>query len=258
MESRSASMRMTCWNCCEGFATKYPHLRALGFDVAVVAECRPFETPLDQDRDLTQVMKRPVEGPGSTKHLAVLAQTPWRVERIDVGASMPWLLPVRISGPVDFTVLAVWTVAMSGDKGRHPSYEEQTARVATEVVPMLEGPVLMAGDLNAPLTSRPQRHAATVEELRKLGLVDVYAATRGLDWADPRTTAEKSLAEPTYFHRRKRDEPFHIDHVFLPEQWVAGAQVEIGTYDDWVATRLSDHLPVIVDVEIPNVVRDRQ
>ena len=55
------------------------------------------------------------------------------------------------------------------------------------------------------------------------------------------------LMEPTFYHRWKAAQPFHIDHVFVPKEWTSGIQLSIGTYDEWVATKRSDHVPIVAD-----------
>lgn len=241
-------MRLIAWNCNERFNRNYSHLRDLDFDVAVVTECGPFEPELRESRAVSSVLKLAVDQPGHTKHIGVLAQDPWHVEPLPLVPSQPWLLPVKITGPVDFTVLAVWALGRNWVEGRL-SYAAQTARVVAEVLPSIVGPVVLAGDLNAPIASTPadaRRHANTVAQLEALGLISAFTSARGE--ADP-------LTEPTLYHQRKLEQPFHIDHVFIPRDWTRGIEVAVGTYEDWVATKRSDHVPMIVNVPIPHALQ---
>lgn len=79
-----------------------------------------------------------------------------------------------------------------------------------------------------------------MDALADRGLVSAFGAARGDE--------EASFREPTYFHLRNERSGFHIDHVFIPEEWSADVKVVVGSYRDWVATGLSDHVPLIVDV----------
>lgn len=72
-------------------------------------------------------------------------------------------------------------------------------------------------------------------------MVSAFTATRG-------TGGE--INEPTYYHRRRRELAFHIDHVFVPRQWACGSLMRLGSYDDWVATGQSDHVPLVVDLGV--------
>jgi exodeoxyribonuclease-3 len=239
-------MRLIAWNCNERFNRKYLHLRDLEFDVAVVTECGPFEPELTETRAVSSVLKLAVDQPGHTKHIGVLAQDPWHVEPLPLVPSQPWVLPVKVTGPVDFTVLAIWALGPNWVEG-HLSYAAQTARVVAEVLPSVVGPVVLAGDLNAPISSvsaDARRHADTVSQLAALEFVSAFTAARGE--ADP-------LTEPTLYHQRKLEQPFHIDHVFVPKDWASGIEVTVGTYQDWVAAKRSDHVPIIVDIPTPDL-----
>ena len=84
---------------------------------------------------------------------------------------------------------------------------------------------------------------ATVDALEGLGLVSACHTVR--DELHGRETI------PTlYWMGRTKDGPtYHIDYVFLPRLWLGGLRaVEIGSFEAWGG--LSDHVPVVVDVEI--------
>ncbi|MBY9074243.1 endonuclease/exonuclease/phosphatase family protein [Nocardioides sp. WL0053] len=237
-------MRIVAWNCNERFDRNYLYLRDLDFDVAVVTECGPFDPGMDETREVTSVLKLGVDQPGHTKHIGVLARSPWRVEPLPLAADQPWLLPARVTGPADFTVLGVWALGREWVE-RGIDYAMQTTRVVAEVLPTIDGPVVLAGDLNAPILSSPvdaRRHAESVTRLQAHGLVSAFTAARGD--ADP-------LTEPTLFHQWKAEQPFHVDHVFIPKEWTSGIGLRVGTYSEWVATKRSDHVPVIVDLSLP-------
>lgn len=144
-------------------------------------------------------------------------------------------------GPVDFTLVAFWALGREWVDGRL-SYASQASRVIAEILPGLEGPVVFAGDFNAPISSNATdraRHAANVAALVEYGLVSAFTAARpGLD----------PLTEPTLFHQWKANQPFHIDHVFVPKAWTPGMTVRVEKFQDWVAAGRSDHVPVVVDL----------
>ena len=210
-------MRIVAWNCCERFDRKYQHLRDLDFDVAVVSECGPFDPGLDEVREVSAVLKRGVDQPGHSKHIGVIARAPWRAEALPLVPDQPWLVPVRITGPLDFTVLAVWALGPEWVEGGL-FCAAQTGRVASHFLPIIDGPVVLAGDLNAPISSSSSSargHADNVERMLARGLVSAYTAARAV--GDP-------LTEPTFYHQRKATQPFHIDYVFVPKEWTSGMQ----------------------------------
>lgn len=227
-------MRLVSWNCYQKFDRNYGLLHALDFDVAVVAECGPFEPGLDQVRELTSLMKAPL--PNGSKYLGVFAQSPWQIEplELDVG-SLPWLLPARVTGPIEFTLLAVWPVDSFG------SYTSQTAKVIADVLPHLAGQVILAGDLNAPISTSVTQHQRNVSALVEAGLISAFSHTRG-------ASDDAITAEPTYYQHRREDLAFHIDHVFIPTAWASRVTMTVGDFSTWVGAGHSDHVPLIVDL----------
>jgi exodeoxyribonuclease-3 len=53
-----------------------------------------------------------------------------------------------------------------------------------------------------------------------------------------------------YWRDRTKDGPtYHIDYVFLPSHLVGRARIEIGSFEAWCGAGLSDHVPVVVDLD---------
>lgn len=225
-------VRLVSWNCCQKFASNFVHLTGLGFDVAVVAECSPIEMGLVQERALTHAFVQPIAG--GPKHLGAFALAPWSIAPLADVPPSPWLLPVQVTGPTAFVLLAFW----GGDQGLFGSYTSQLRQVATEVLPILEGPVVLAGDFNAPIASSARAHAENVALLAGHGLVSAFTSTHDAGPDDV----------PTYNRWMREDQTFHIDHVFVPEAWTPGMQMQVGSFDDWAGSRRSDHVPLVVDV----------
>jgi hypothetical protein len=45
---------------------------------------------------------------------------------------------------------------------------------------------------------------------------------------------------------------YHVDYCFLPLEWCSHLrEVEVATKDAWVGKGLSDHVPLIVDLDVP-------
>src|SRR5260370_18324 len=72
-----------------------------------------------------------------------------------------------------------------------------------------------------------------------------YHAVRG--------EAHGAESEPTlYWRDRTKDGPtYHIDYIFVPSLWIGKVrELSIGTFETWCGSGLSDHVPVVVDVDI--------
>jgi endonuclease/exonuclease/phosphatase family metal-dependent hydrolase len=67
---------------------------------------------------------------------------------------------------------------------------------------------------------------------------------------DTATRGVEALLEPTYYRWLRGEHPFHIDHVFVPGAWTSHLSMTVGVYHEWVATRRSDHVPLLVDINM--------
>ena len=161
-----------------------------------------------------------------------------------------WVIPVRVHGAIDFNLLAVWACPV-GTK-RADNYIGQVYRCLVEQSGWFgKAPLVVAGDLNSNSqwdANRPGRnHTEVVRLFESHGLISAYHAHNG----------ENQGAEtlPTYYFYRHQDKPFHIDYVFVPKDWKLRS-VEVGAFREW--GHLSDHVPVVVDLNIPDIKDSKQ
>jgi hypothetical protein len=75
------------------------------------------------------------------------------------------------------------------------------------------------------------------QELSSRHLVSLYHHNTG--------NAFGSEMRGTYWHYRRRDMPYHVDYLFVPITWLKNLlSFELGDYDAWCASGLSDHAPL--------------
>lgn len=177
------------------------------------------------------------------KGLAVLSFGDYRValdESYD--PSIQWAAPVRVTGPNDFFLLAIW--------GQRPYGQGVQTAIETYRSQLSAGPSVVAGDFNQnsawDARNRPRNHTNTVEMLGELGLISAYHHYF-------RRPQGRERHYTHYWRGQPESEPgFHIDYCFLPEGWLEGpTKVKVGTYAKWIASGLSDHVPLVVEVEVP-------
>jgi exodeoxyribonuclease-3 len=80
---------------------------------------------------------------------------------------------------------------------------------------------------------------------RGVGLASAYHALR--------SEQQGQETVPTHYWRdRKKDGPtYHIDYVFLLTQWLGGVrELAVGSFEGWCGSGLSDHVPILVDVNL--------
>jgi hypothetical protein len=240
-------MRVVTWNCCKGLHKKWAPVAGWNPDILVVQEAACPEVLRAKGVPLPDQ----VQWVGSDKNCGLLVAA-FRDYRLRVAetyfASLQWVLPLVVSGPETFTLLAVcdmYTMTSQGDPDAAASdavtvalsrYQEQLAR----------GDVVLVGDLNNNVVFDLERGTRnfrpTVEALTGLGYVSAYHAHRGEEHG--RETA------PTHYNLRREHSPHHIDYCFLPADWRID-DLCIGGYEEWVSRAAkwrSDHTPLITDV----------
>lgn len=243
-------MRIVAWNCNMALDRKLGALLDTEPDIAIISECAAparLRTRVRLDglrHDLVWI------GQNSNKGLAVFAFNGYTARLAKpYYRALHYVAPVHISGPVECNVLGVWAQNASGGVVRKDQPGPLQSALRRYRKFLVGSPSVVAGDLNSnAIWDKPGwqlNHTTTVETLKRLGLVSAYHATRGERHG--RETA------PTIFWRdRTKDGPtYHIDYVFLPERWIAQVRrLTLGTFENWCGTGLSDHVPIIVDIEV--------
>src|ERR1035438_9616615 len=107
---------------------------------------------------------------------------------------------------------------------------------------MASYPTVILGDFNSNTMWDREHpgasHTDLVKRLDNLGLVSAYHSH----------FSEKHGQEtlPTYFHKKQKKWPSHINYCFLAKTW-AVTDVTVGSFDEWNAK--SDHMPLVVKVD---------
>src|SRR5437763_1336119 len=97
-------MRIITWNCCRGTYLKNSTLlNSLRPDIAVFQECA---RPAQESENCLWFGDNPRQG------ITVQATLPYRLSALPTLPDVPkYVVPVAVSGPIEFTLLAVWTKA---------------------------------------------------------------------------------------------------------------------------------------------------
>jgi endonuclease/exonuclease/phosphatase family metal-dependent hydrolase len=154
-----------------------------------------------------------------------------------------WILPVKVTGPENFTLLAVWSCPDKGSKISYVSMLHNELR-SREKEWFAEGQVIVAGDFNSnPKLDREgatPNHNSIVSLLGEHGLSSAYHLRH-----EPKHGEEK---QHTFYMGRKEDKPHHIDYFFLPSGWAGRiARIEALPYKTW--GNRSDHCPLVLDLD---------
>jgi len=243
-------MRIVAWNCNMALHRKLDALMSLSPDIAVVSECaNPDRLRMRGVPD--SALGQPVWiGENRDKGLAVLAFNGHSVRLAEpYYPTLRYIAPVVVSGPTPFSLLAVWAQNASAGLTRKNQLGPLRRSLTKYRTLLSNGPALVAGDLNNNVFwDRPgwrMNHARAVASLEKQGLTSAYHAVRG--------EAQGCETDPTlYWRDRRKDGPtYHIDYVFLPRSWIGKiTALTVGSFEEWCGSGLSDHVPIVVDIDL--------
>ena len=244
---KSDCMRLATWNCSMALHRKFDAMLGLQPDIAIICECaepkRLHAWAGAVGADTVWV------GDNRNKGLAVFAFNGYRVSlALPFHATLRHLAPIRVSGPIAFNLLAVWAQNGSGGVTRKHQLGPLRRALTKYRSFLAERPSIVAGDFNNSVYWHRRgwriNHANAVASLEELGLASAYHALRG--------EVQGHESVPTlYWRDRRKDGPtYHIDYVFMPAHWLVQRELVVGTFEDWCGAGLSDHVPIVVDIEL--------
>lgn len=218
-----------------GLDKKADALLSLMPEVAVIPKCSEKSVVMLQGRGYKTLWF----GSNPQKGVGVICR-----KELSIRALMPpeqhWIIPIEVTAPIPFTLIAVWTCPSRESGERYIVLVYQALMTHPEW--FSGGPVIVAGDFNSNKIwdgKRKVNHSAVVRILQERGLVSTYHEYFG----EPQ--GEESRF--TLFMRRHQKEHFHIDYVFIPQGWLPRLKkVVVGGYEKW--SKLSDHSPMLVEL----------
>jgi exodeoxyribonuclease III len=230
-------MKIVSWNCSNSLAAKgrMEQLLSINADIAVVPECEQQDMKILDEQGLSSLWIGVGKG---KKGLGVFAQKGWELAAFENDYEFRGVLPIKVSGPCHFTLLAVWSV------GAYGGYAEQIYNAITEHSAWFTGgPVVVAGDFNTTSSgnqpARKPKHSDLVDILRANGLESAYHAVAN--------EAHGQESRHTYHHQWKAEQPFHIDYIFVPKAWLRNiSEFSVGPHAFW--SKYSDHRPLGVSL----------
>jgi exodeoxyribonuclease-3 len=233
---------------------KFEAMLRLDPDIAVISEC----ADLDRLQSLAGSMAGSMNvganavwiGDNRNKGLAVFAFNGFAVRLAEpFHPTLRHIAPVHVTGPLACNLLAVWAQNGSGGVTRKHQLGPLRRALTKYRGFLAERPSIVAGDFNNNVFWHRDgwriNHANVVAALERLGLTSAYHAMRG----EP----QGGETVPTlYWRDRKKDGPtYHIDYVFLPAPWLGRVrEMTVGTFEDWCGSGLSDHVPLVVDIDV--------
>lgn len=229
------NVRLIAWNCHHGsISNRLTELARYAPAIVFLQECTPVDEVPSLNRFVTQrVNDRKCVALGSlgATYQIVKLRSRANCGRAVVGAT--------VAGPISFAALGIWS--------QGPGYADDVMKTLDAYRNVLRsGPAVVMGDLNSGTNMVGKKstrgHLRIVNALADLGLVSAYHAFYHVEHGHE--------THPTYRHQRKPSKPWHIDFCFVPANWIENlVSVEVLDGEAWTAR--SDHLPLKVDIRIP-------
>jgi endonuclease/exonuclease/phosphatase (EEP) superfamily protein YafD len=154
-----------------------------------------------------------------------------------------WIVPVSVSGPMDFLLFAVWTLPLGNHGGR---YVRPLFEAFESYKPLIESSeAIWAGDFNSSyLFDRPSRtykFSDFVALLAQVGLHSVYHRQRACGHGEE--------LEKTFYLHHNEAKGHHIDYIFARERFHPhGVSVSVGPHAEW--SKRSDHTPLMCEFHL--------
>ena len=241
------------------FRRKLEPLLSLGPDVAVISECAQPDIVREKLKGKAHLLPPATDivWIGSNKHkgLAILAFNGYKVQLADCyDSKLRFIAPVEVwrpnsDGDADFHLLGAW--AMHANDGIRKKAQAGPLRESLDIHAefLTAKPSIAAGDFNNNVFwDRPGwaiNFEDTVARFDQLGMISAYHAVMN--------EAQGDESIPTHYWRdRKKDGPtYHIDFIFIPKDWERSINhFEVGTFEDWCGSKLSDHVPLTIDLPV--------
>lgn len=239
-------MKLVTWNCQGAFRLKVDFILDLHPDILVIQEC---EHP--DKLKFTPTTPKPNDfywySDGGKKGLGLFSFSDYKFDLLpDFNPEFRYVIPFRVTGKGEtFTLLAIW--AMNNKENRSARYIGQVWFAINHYNKLLGDSTILIGDFNSnkiwDYKDRVGSHSDVVNKLAEKGIHSVYHRHFNMEQGKEK--------HPTLYMYRKQEKPYHIDYCFTSTDLLDKVkEVEIGTWETWVKTKRSDHLPLSINFNL--------
>lgn len=233
-------MKLVSWNCKKGLNSKDKgkKLFELFPDIALIQESfhpKEFNDDILYE-DAVWVGEEKKNGLG----ICVLSLSKdYQLSVLVDKVKYEWIVPIKVSGKENFTLIAVWTKRMHSS-----SYGKVLYSALKEYESLIQnGPVIIMGDFN--LDKRVPSSYTGIGGYKKMmelfesyGLISCYHSISKEEFG--------SESQATYYHYGKIDKPFHLDYCLVSQDILQGMQqFNIGSSKEYLP--FSDHVPLVFE-----------
>lgn len=229
-------MKIVTWNCHGAYRTKSDKIASYKPDIAIIQECECPEKLLFGDGAVQPTTNKWFGNLINTRlpGMSIMSYTGLEFSVHDsYDPGIKYCIPLRVTGHTKLNIIAVL-----GDVDDVYNAVKVYRRFITSCE------TIIIGDFNSnPSFSRTGKHMEVVNTLREMNIVSVYHERNKKEHGEE--------IQPTYYQYYHEDKPSHLDYCFLPKHLADKVtHFEIGNYDTWIKTKLSDHSPIFMELEL--------
>ena len=231
------------WNCNGALRKKFDSLSNLDADIYIIQECEDPERT--SDKKYNEWSKNCLwTGDNRHKGLGIFAKEDVKLENLVLESNgLRYFILCRINN--DFNILAVW--AMDNKENYEARYIGQVWLAINYYKNLLTDTILIIGDFNSnkiwDYKDRIGTHSNVIQKLAEHKIDSLYHKFY--------EEAQGEETQPTFYLHKNISKPYHIDYIFGSEEFSKSMKsLTIGKAEQWL--RLSDHVPVIVEIDLAN------
>lgn len=226
---------------------KFHALAALKPDIAFIQECAAPHILREKNPDIKNCQVE-WHGKNKNKGLGIFSFSAHHKVGDFVSAnSSNFALAGKLGNTQKFHLLNIWACHQTGDTNKLSLGPSNL--ILDEMERFINAaPTIIAGDFNNNVLWDKDGFACNFGEnlkrLTKMGLKSSYHEKFKVGFG-------KELHPTIYWRDRTKTGPtYHIDYVFIPANFPAQAySIQVGSHEDWVEAKLSDHVPLILDID---------
>ncbi|MGI5939792.1 MAG: hypothetical protein ACOX8V_03755 [Thermoleophilia bacterium] len=233
-------MRIITWNSGKGlFRKKAKYIGVMNPDVLVTQEITRHDEKLEFDGNFQPTFRDWVSLDRPGGDIGVYSFTNTQLAPVASDDPIPGFhLYTAQRGDLSFQVVAVWSFFTRAKETRNTQIHDGLRRYGEWIA---QKPTVIMGDFNDNGSFNNDRWRNLLDLMEPLGMASAYHRYFGEAFGEE--------TRPTYQFHWSEEAVFHVNYVFMPEDWAQRiTKVQVGDSHHW--NNLSDHMPVIVDLDL--------
>jgi len=241
-------MKILTWNCKFGFnAKKYEFIRKYNADLYLIQEC--MENDFNGINNFPKYKSTYCDNLDSKYGIGLFSDA-YNFEIVpDHNPNYRYVVPYKVFNEnISFTLFLIWTKDKD-ENNKKIEYTEQTWKAINDenYKKYLSNTVILAGDFNSNnywdkkyISNKVTSQNDIINKLYENNIESAYHK-----YFNCENGKEK---DPTLLWQMNKNQQFHIDYIFLSNNLTI-KNVNIGTLEEWEENKLSDHCPLLVEIE---------